>query len=696
MEFTVEEYREQLVNEALAGANSGLTPEAMFKDTVLELLEGIGELENPFDEYFGKYWGRRKMSIDGYSIDEVDRELTLFLIRFDVEERRLNKSDLDDMFSQMHAFIEAVYDGSLASFCDDSNFYAEAGKDLRDRMLQKYVNDGKEDDRISKIRLLVITNDYLAVRQKSYGAEDFHGLPLEKNVWSIERLFEYAQSGKEREAIEIDFSDFGYEGLQFVKADFSGSADYDGYLCVFPGKLLASLYEKHGSRLLEGNVRSFLSTRGKVNAGIRKTILNDPTAFFAYNNGIACTAEEVGIGYVGNQQRILKVKDLQIINGGQTTASLFSAKAKDRAPLDNIFVPAKITVLHDNEKYSSTIENIARYANSQNSIKASDFFANHPFHQKFEEMSNRILPLPTESSLVSVYWYYERSRGKYNQEYMLLKTEGARKEFERKHPKDHRITKEDLAKYFNTINCKPYSVANGSVKNMAAFASTITDDWESKQDSYTSEYFFKKMIAAALLYRKSDKILRTAPWYKVTGFVTSIIPYAIGKIIAKCPEGREIDWMRIWDRQDLYPSLRQEVEKALYHAYSYILDHNTGVVSEFAKKKDNWTRFLEEPYDLNDDFVSDLISSSLAAERAKASSKDQKETKSLNTLIDLFSIPREKWEAIKAEAIERKIVGHQDIQLLDVMIKGWAPSAYQTKLLNALLKRLSNAGMILE
>ena len=70
---------------------------------------------------------------------------------------------------------------------------------------------------------------------------------------------------------------------------------YSSYLGVIPGTVLADIYDKYGSKLLEGNVRSFLSTKVAVNKKIRGTILNNPQMFFAFNNGISATAMDVEI-----------------------------------------------------------------------------------------------------------------------------------------------------------------------------------------------------------------------------------------------------------------------------------------------------------------------------------------------------------------------------------------------------------------
>ena len=137
---------------------------------------------------------------------------------------------------------------------------------------------------------------------------------------------------------------------------------------------------------MEQNVRCFLQARGNVNKGIRSTIMNEPQMFFAYNNGITATAEEVETRVTDNGLEIIRVKDLQIVNGGQTTASLFHTNRKDKAALDSIFVQMKLSVI-DSEKSEIVVPRISEYANTQNRVNAADFFSNHPYHIRMEEFS---------------------------------------------------------------------------------------------------------------------------------------------------------------------------------------------------------------------------------------------------------------------------------------------------------------------
>ncbi|MEZ5461921.1 AIPR family protein [Dokdonella sp.] len=151
----------------------------------------------------------------------------------------------------------------------------------------------------------------------------------------------------------------------------------------------ADLYEKFGARLLETNVRGFLSERGKVNRGIRSTIQNSPQMFFAYNNGLTATASSVELDE--DNSRILDIKDLQIVNGGQTTASLFWARKKHKADLGSVSVQMKLSVIPDSlgDSFDEIVGKISEYANSQNKVSEADLSANRGFHREMEKISRR-------------------------------------------------------------------------------------------------------------------------------------------------------------------------------------------------------------------------------------------------------------------------------------------------------------------
>lgn len=318
----IEEYRAQFIDQLRFDADhEGAEPETQFILKTLEELESIGEFNDPMPmsiEMRGKRG--RIMAFDAYAYDEADSALILIASDFTNERDAVNtltNTRIVDLYTHMCNFLDEVVNGKMSDYCDDSDPAIILAKEFR-----KKIGKGLLDTEILRFKFYIISNSILSKQVKSVSQEDFLERPVELNIWTLERLFQTFMSDAS-EIVEFDTKDFDCEGIQYLKADLGDSSDYDAYLGIVPGKFLADIYLKYGSKLLQGNVRAFLSVRGKVNKGIRNTIINSPENFFTYNNGIAIVARS--IGFSADNTRITHFKDLQIINGGQTTASLANA-----------------------------------------------------------------------------------------------------------------------------------------------------------------------------------------------------------------------------------------------------------------------------------------------------------------------------------------------------------------------------------
>ena len=230
-------------------------------------------------------------------------------------------------------------------------------------------------DKIRKTKFLLLSTSLLSKRIEQIPENDIDGIPCQYDIWDLGRIQRIEESGKAREDIVVDFTKMYDSGLPCLPAS-AGSEVYESYLLVMPGKLIAELYDDYGERLLEQNVRTFLQFRGKVNKGMRNTIQNEPEMFFAYNNGITATAEEV---ISESQRSILRIRNLQIVNGGQTTAALFNSRHNSKLDISDVYVQVKLTVIPPDET-ENIVPRISEYANTQNKVSAADFFSNHPFH----------------------------------------------------------------------------------------------------------------------------------------------------------------------------------------------------------------------------------------------------------------------------------------------------------------------------
>lgn len=698
MNMAFEEYKKEYLDDIRINAQiESVLPDEYFLEDALDKLTAMGELTDPVIRPIQKRCRNNKiMAFDAYGFDASDKSFVLISNDFkDTADATLTRTELDTIRTRMLNFIQEAFDERLQEYFDLTDEMLPVGRNIARRMKKDYV-DLDNDDSIDQIKLYIITNKTLSDKVTSLRCDDFLDKRVELNVWSIKRFYDLYQSGKDREPILIETDKYGIKGIPCIKAEMSGNLDYDAYLAIVPGYFLHSIYYDHGSRLLEGNVRAFLSNRGKINKGIRETIRKEPTKFFAYNNGIACTAAKITLS--DDKRFITSMEDLQIINGGQTTASLTSAVIKDKLPLDNIFVPMKLTVVK-NDDYDMMIQNISRYANSQNSVKNSDFFSNHPFHRVFEALSKKI-PAPVSGDNVNnTFWYYERSRGKYDQEQFKITRKSEKEAFARRYPKSQLIKKEDLAKFFTCAELlRPDVVSKGGEKCMSFFAEYIDSQYQ-KTPEYFNDEFFKLAICYAILFKTTDKIVKNSDWYISASYIKPfIVPYTISKIIVNLPKGYCLDYDLIWRKQTLYPSLSCQIEKVA-HATNEFIRNSVGSAREYCSKEETWKRYKEVSLSLDPQFVNDLISKEVMDERIQGEIKEKKLEKDVNWLVEIYNLGNSYWTDLLKEGMKRHILSPMETDLLNLAVAFTAgkkvPSEKQAKLIWKIRNKLDQAGVLI-
>lgn len=652
----------------------GMTPAEYFFQDSLDRLSNLGEIIDPIICPIEKETKKRaKMSMDAYAFDEAEKSLIIIAYDFSNDlNARINNKEITVYYDGIKNFLFELYMDTLNEYFDsfaDADFLNICA-DIRKRLSKDYVSI-ENDNSIDKIKLYLITNRELTEKTKGYGSNDFQGKKISYEVWHIKRFFDVYASGKEKETIYISTKNFGVNGIPCIKATMTNNIDYDAYLAIISGELLQNIYFEYGSRILEGNVRSFLSNRGKINKGIRKTIKEEPTKFFTYNNGIACTAKSVKLSK--DERYIEEIEDLQIINGGQTTASLTSAKVKDKYSLKNIFIPMKLTVIKNNE-YDLMIQNIAKYANSQNKVTDADLFSNHPFHRVFEDLSKKYQAPVKEGELYGTYWFYERSRGKYEQEQIKFTKKSEKDAFKKRNPKSQVIKKEELAKYFVAADMmRPDIVSKGSQKAMNFFADYIDTKYENSKEIF-NEDFYKKLIAYAILYKKTDKIVNTASWYNKGGYKLNIVPYTVAKVMSLIPQDKNIDYYQIWKIQDTYPSLNGMLEKVSKVVNDFIIDSHGIIVTEYCKKEETWKKFKDVKIAIDKSFEKSLISKEIVNENKKAKNKEEKYKNQLLDENELYKKPKEFWERLLAEGEKMKIITRKDESFINIMLSLFSPN----------------------
>lgn len=666
----IEKFREQFIDQLRFDADhNGTEPEVQFLNKMLEDLESIGELNDPVPmsvEMNGRR--NRKMAFDAYAYDEADSALILIACDFNNERdtvKTLTNGRINELYSHMLYFLDEALNGKISDYCDDSNPAIIVAKEFRKR-----VGKSMLDTEILRFKFYILSDSVLSKQVKSIAQEDFEGRPVELNIWTLERIFQTFQSDAS-EIVEFDTAEFGCDGIQYLKADLGDESEYDAYMGIVPGKFLADIYLKYGSKLLQGNVRAFLSVRGKVNKGIRKTIIESPQNFFTYNNGIAIVARSVGFSEDGS--RITHFKDLQIINGGQTTASLANAiiRKEDKKGMGNLFVPMKLTVLNvendmseeEVERYNEITKTISRCANCQNPVSDADFFSNHPFHVMMENLSRKVMAPPAAGKPYQTIWFYERSRGKWEQEQMKL-TDAKRKTFCEQHPKNQVIKKEKLAKCWNTILMNPHQVCQSSAINFSRFADYVEDIYEKSKESINEE-FFKKGVCSVIIFDELDTLVNKSDWYPKGGNKAQIVPYAIAKLISLIPSDADLDWRTIWNKQTMYPALANELLKLAYEAHNFLLDEaKGGIVRTISRTQAVWGNFKKYKYTLSDTFIKSLISKEETRTVEAAAKREHKFNAKLEAGVEIVKLGAAYWMKFYNDMTKANILSYGDLDFI--------------------------------
>lgn len=686
------------------------------------LLYASGILINgeEFDDFIPCHYEgvtRRKgnMRIDGYSMDDTDGSCCVFISDYYglSEEDSIKGEDITALFKKMRLFIEEAIRTEL---------YHELRGQEEDFARDLYY----DNERINKFRFFIVTDAYNKQRTKTLKDEKLCGKAVEMNVWDINRLYDLVISKIQRESVEIKLSEFGIEGLPCVKAvDYENvvadidilptdtTADgvpknivsYSSYLAVVPGHVLNDLYLEYGSKLLEGNVRSFLSVRGKVNKSIQSTIKNYPEMFFAYNNGIAATATDVATKMTPTGLVITHIKDLQIVNGGQTTASiantLLTAKKNEVINIQNLFVPMKLSVLsHDTAE--QIIPRISEYSNSQNKVDASDFFSNHPFHIRMEGYSRKTPTPSLNGNQFQQYWFYERTRGQYNQGKMKFGAKSAQlKQYMARYPEKQVITMLDLAKYMELYYCQPDVVSKGKQKMLQVFAERIKTQWQ-KSDEEFNGFYYKRVVALAIIYRRTDDLVKQAQWYKEKkAYKANIVAYTISLLfnyIATKQKAYEMDFSRIWNAQDIYEELEEQLSTLSYEVYKFITGpRDTENVTEWCKKESCWTKAKSHIWTINDYFVSSLIPKEELREAEQEEKKNQKISNEVDALTEIINRGSNYWLQMMNWGVSNRKLSEKEISIIKLIVNmertGRIPTDKQAKVVLAARERLISDGM---
>lgn len=574
LEKFYQDLNQEIINKAALDEEEQYR-EPIFTQVYIDYLSEWGELEDGNLSYYEA----RGIKINGYSLSEDETSITLFVSIY---------KNSPDIFSVPPSEAIAMLNRAKQFFLKAKNgLYNDIEEALEGYDIAKTIYDLR--DKITSVKLLLFTNGTIRATVLPTVVKD--EVAFVSAIWDLERVYRISTSGKAREKIDFKLEEIAGKNLDCIRVSVpdtyhesrNGEREYSGgyttYLTVFPGDVLYKIYERYSSRLLEKNVRAFLQVRGNVNKGIRDTILKTPEMFLAYNNGISATAESVSVTNVhGNVCTITGLQDFQIVNGGQTTASIFNSCLKNQKPLDQIYVQAKITVVNDQSEMDKVVPEISRCANTQNKVQLADFSANDEYYQAIEKLSRTVWAPAKTGGEQQTKWFYDRARGQYND---TRAREKNKKYFDSIYPKTQYFDKLQLARYENLWDLYPYIAAKGGQTSFREFTLRL----QKRGKFVPDQIYYQNLIAKAILYREIRSIVRDL---KFKGYWANVADYTFSYLSYK--SAQRIDLAKIWKNQGISDFLKRNIEMTANAVYKYLVDSSNGQnVTQWCKKEACWT-----------------------------------------------------------------------------------------------------------
>lgn len=648
-------FYQSLMQEVIAlqsGDEDGNTQEQVFTRICQEMLAEAGETEDTHLAYDERDFGKKgQHKINGYAISENYENVDLFISLYSnsSEIKVVPKADIDTAVKRISNFFrKVIYDDYVNEIAESSEIFEFA---------HTLANYTEIKENLIRVNAFILTNG--EYKGEIPASQSISGYTIFYRIIDVNFLYKISEHS--RVPIELDFDNLdgnSYE-IPCLAANID-NPDYEAYIAIIPGECLYTLYHNYGARLLEQNVRSFLQFTGKINKGIRKTINEEPHMFLAFNNGIAATADHIELDETGRY--IKHIRNLQIVNGGQTTASIFNTAKKDKADISQIYVQVKLSVIKDSEQYADIVSRISQYANTQNKVNDADFTANNPALIEIEKFSRFVLSPVTPENNMQTCWFFERARGQYK---TLRSKEGFTKSrqaaFDLKYPKKQVFTKVELAKYINawqevyngkTMVIGPHIVVRGNEKNYARFM-----NYNLPEIRHIDVAYFEDAVAKAILFKAADKRYGT----KVSGnqigeLKQVVVPYTLS-LLNLITRGK-LDLYKIWKNQHISNALSDFIYELMKQVNKFIIEKSpVSHYIEWAKKEECWLMVKEYGWSYNiNDIIDDCIDERNPPKRNHKTDTEDVEKTRLHQESIIRSIPFSLWKKIESWGRETGIL----------------------------------------
>jgi hypothetical protein len=646
LDFELNQFADELYFEIDSLAESeaqGATTEDVFTAHVLSMLSEASETEEPIACRYEKdnKWEKTELKVNGYALDEVYETLDLFVTDYRHARipHKVSKPDFDSLAKSATAFANVVLKG-----------YEDSIEPSAKEVFGLVTEVSKHYKSFIRVNIFLLSNGQIQHDPpKNVRLKGFEDLVINYHVWDIERLHRLSQSKSNRDPIEIDFETTLGESIPCLEMP-SSSKLYECYLAIVPGKVLSTLYRNYGTRLLESNVRAFLQQTGKVNKGIMDTIRNNPEMFLPYNNGLAATAIEVKTSEHDGKRFITSVKDFQIVNGGQTTASLFHTENKFKVDLSKVFVQMKLTVIKDEEEKNKAVPDISRFANSQNKVSELDLSSNHPILQRLEELSRTTYAIDPEDRNKQSVWFFERVKGQYK-EALAKEPIKSKEAFKKKFPRHQLIIKSEIAKYINVWNQLPHHVVKGAEKNYNIYLKGVGEAFKKAKPN---RVYWEDIIANAILFRAADELFGRKGANPIGDTNIKSHSVAYGLAYLHFITENKLNLKLIWDGQIIPDNLKAELVKSIRFGYDFLNSLGVSLISETAKSEKIWDRMKENkqhPFDMG------VLKSYLMSEadhKARYSNEDDdlEQAARMNDMKRIADLGIKFWDGLDFYAVE--------------------------------------------
>lgn len=534
----------------------------------------------------------------GYSGDEDITSIDLFLTVLVNPEKShtLPKSEIERHFKWMEKFFERSQSGTMFSRITDKH------SDLY--QIAQLINSS---EKVDSVRMFLMTNAIAPANFEIDEKETDEGTIMEYHLWDVKRIKKHDDILRGKEPVVVDFEDRGFNPLPCIKMpDVSDRVEC--YLTIIPGEILSKIYNQYHQHILEQNVRTFLQFKGASNKGIRDTLIGhiptaaqrakgdkkrdaEPDMFFSYNNGISTTATDIEVVDTEQGLVITKITDWQIVNGGQTTASISAVmKMKNTDPemIKQVFVAMKVSVIKDKETKEDLVPRISQFANTQSAVKKSDFGINEPFLQELEQQSRTVWVKNSMNKEISK-WFFERTRGQYLDKAKHTSSFKEEREYYEEYPKAQMFDKTTLAKCVMSWEQEPHVVCKGGEACYTAFFKKMV-----QTKARFDEKLYMQTVGKLILFRTIDAYYGK-DGINLAGYKANMVAFTMS-VLSKVTN-KAIDFESIWYQQSVItPSLYNELKGDVTTLYAKLLAGNKSItykvksvyIGTSGKKMNKW------------------------------------------------------------------------------------------------------------